>query len=122
MITEEAMAVRVRRRMTDAAQNIREAVGEIFSCGGFFADKFFLLAEKEAAILYLFFFGHYPILKGLIEKIKKAVIEWVLKISVFIHHTPPFQSLPTIPCCNIHHSTVCLLNCRPLQQQDIRRL
>jgi len=44
------MAVRVRRRMTDAAQNIREAVGEIFSCGGFFADKFSLPAEKGAQL------------------------------------------------------------------------
>lgn len=44
------MAVRQRRRMTDAAQNIREAVGEIFSCGGFFASKFSLPAEKGAQL------------------------------------------------------------------------
>lgn len=56
-----------------------------YSCATYIVSSvlIFLLAEKEAAILYLFFFGHYPILKGLIEKIKKTVIEWILKISVF---------------------------------------
>lgn len=43
----------------------------------------FLFAEKEAAILYVFFFGHYPIVKGLLEKIRKIVIEWLLKILIF---------------------------------------
>ena len=44
------MAVRQRRRMTDAAQNIKEAVGRVFSCGGFFASKFSLPAEKGAQL------------------------------------------------------------------------
>ena len=44
------MAVKQRRRMTDAAQNIREAVGSVFACGSFFASKFSLPAEKGAQL------------------------------------------------------------------------
>ena len=43
----------------------------------------FLTAEPESKLLYVFLFGYYPILKGLIEKIKKPFTEWVLKIAVF---------------------------------------
>lgn len=42
-----------------------------------------LTPDREAALLYLFFFGHYPIIKSLIEHIKNRVVEWVLKLSVF---------------------------------------
>lgn len=44
------MAVRQRRRTTDATQNIRAAVGEVFSCGGFYASKYALPAEKGAQL------------------------------------------------------------------------
>lgn len=42
-----------------------------------------VVAEKEAAVLYVCFFGHYPIVKALVEKIRKSVIEWILKIGIF---------------------------------------
>ncbi len=42
-----------------------------------------LTPDREAALLFLFFFGHYPVLKSLIEQRGKALIEWVLKLSVF---------------------------------------
>ncbi|MBQ4353619.1 MAG: hypothetical protein IJC71_01860 [Clostridia bacterium] len=44
------MAVRQRRRTTDATETIRTAVGEIFSCGSFHASKFALPAEKGAQL------------------------------------------------------------------------
>ena len=40
----------------------------------------FLFAEFESRLLYIFFLGYYPILKAIIEKIKKPVIEWILKV------------------------------------------
>lgn len=39
--------------------------------------------DREAALLFVFFFGHYPILKSLLERLSNRVLEWVLKISVF---------------------------------------
>ena len=43
----------------------------------------FLFAEPESRLLYIFFLGYYPILKAIIEKIKKPVIEWILKVLSF---------------------------------------
>lgn len=43
----------------------------------------FIFAEKEAATLFVFFFGHYPIVKSLLEKIKNVIAEWALKVLVF---------------------------------------
>ncbi len=42
-----------------------------------------LFAEKEAAFLYVFLFGYYPILKAVIEKIGILVLEYLLKFVVF---------------------------------------
>ncbi|MBR3920974.1 MAG: hypothetical protein IKJ47_03460, partial [Oscillospiraceae bacterium] len=39
--------------------------------------------DREAAFLYIFFFGYYPIVKGLIEKVKTGVLRWLLKFAVF---------------------------------------
>ena len=39
-----------------------------------------LLPQKSTAILYLLFFGYYPILKSLFERQKKRAVEWTLKI------------------------------------------
>ena len=39
--------------------------------------------DREAAMLFIFLFGHYPILKVSIEKIKSHLLEWVVKIAVF---------------------------------------
>lgn len=38
---------------------------------------------KESAILFVFFFGYYPILKSSLEKVKNRVFEWCLKIGIF---------------------------------------
>lgn len=43
----------------------------------------FLIAEPEAKMLYVLFFGYYPIVKALIEKIKSRILEYVVKFLVF---------------------------------------
>ncbi len=43
----------------------------------------FMVAEPEAKLMYIGFLGYYPILKALIERIRKPVIEWVLKMISF---------------------------------------
>lgn len=43
----------------------------------------FVTGETEAKILYILFLGYYPIIKSLIEKINKQVLEWILKLAVF---------------------------------------
>ena len=42
-----------------------------------------LFCEPEAMLMYVFLFGYYPILKAVIEKLRKPVVEWVLKIVSF---------------------------------------
>ena len=42
-----------------------------------------IIAEPESALLYVCLLGFYPVLKAVIEKIKKPVLEWALKIAVF---------------------------------------
>ncbi len=44
----------------------------------------FLVPDKEVAVMYLAFFGYYPILKSLIESKCSRVIEWVLKLASFL--------------------------------------
>ncbi len=41
-----------------------------------------LVAEPEAKMLYIMFFGYYPILKAVFEKLKSRVIEYILKFGV----------------------------------------
>ena len=43
----------------------------------------FLIADKEAAVLYILFFGYYPILKAIIEKHCSVAVSWVIKLIVF---------------------------------------
>ena len=43
----------------------------------------FFLAEAESKLLYLCFLGYYPILKSIIEQIKKRAGEWFLKFLSF---------------------------------------
>lgn len=43
----------------------------------------FVTPDKEAAILFIMFFGYYPVLKFHIDKIKAGIIRWVIKIAVF---------------------------------------
>ena len=42
-----------------------------------------LLPDKAAPLLYLLFFGYYPVVKSLIEKLNGMVLQWVLKLLVF---------------------------------------
>ncbi len=42
-----------------------------------------LLGEKEAASMFLLFFGYYPILKAYLERIHSRVIEYMIKFAVF---------------------------------------
>ena len=43
----------------------------------------FLLAETESKLMYVCFFGFYPIIKALTEKMRKPILEWVIKFAVF---------------------------------------
>lgn len=56
-----------------------------WAIGGYIASAFlvFLLAETESKLMFIGFLGFYPILKALVERIGKTVIEWVIKIICF---------------------------------------
>ena len=43
----------------------------------------FLAADKEAVLLFIVFFGYYPILKSLLEQIRQKWLSWLLKFIVF---------------------------------------
>ncbi len=43
----------------------------------------FFMAETECKMLYILFFGYYPVLKAWTEKFRKPVLEWIIKIVVF---------------------------------------
>lgn len=42
-----------------------------------------LAADKEAVTLFILFFGYYPILKAVLERLKKKAFVWALKFLVF---------------------------------------
>ena len=42
-----------------------------------------LAADKEAVLLFILFFGYYPILKANIERLRTKAIQWVIKMGVF---------------------------------------
>ncbi len=39
--------------------------------------------DREAAAMFVLFFGYYPILKSILERIKLRVVEYVLKFAIF---------------------------------------
>lgn len=43
----------------------------------------FFLAEPEAKLLYIAFFGYYPIIKAIFETMKSRALEYILKFLVF---------------------------------------
>ena len=43
----------------------------------------FLTAEIESKLMFLGFLGYYPILKATVERIRKPVLEWIIKILAF---------------------------------------
>ncbi len=51
----------------------------------FFASAIivFLIAEPEAKLLYILFFGYYPILKAVMERQKSRVLEYIVKFLIF---------------------------------------
>jgi hypothetical protein len=44
---------------------------------------FLIIPTKTVLLSYVLFFGYYPVLKSLIERIRKLPIEWVLKLVLF---------------------------------------
>ena len=40
-------------------------------------------ADKEAALLFVLFFGYYPVLKSFLERISSKVLSWISKFAVF---------------------------------------
>ncbi len=42
-----------------------------------------ILGNKEAAVMYVAFFGYYPILKSFLEKHLKPVLCWIVKYIIF---------------------------------------
>ena len=42
-----------------------------------------LIADKEAALMYIMFFGYYPILKGVFEGRLNTLLSWICKFIVF---------------------------------------
>ena len=52
----------------------------------------FLIAENEAKLLYIIFFGYYPIIKSILESVKSRAVEYILKFVLFntaliLHYT-----------------------------------
>ena len=45
--------------------------------------SFLIVTDKEAALLYTLFFGYYPVIKALIERIKSRVVQYIIKYAVF---------------------------------------
>jgi len=41
------------------------------------------IPDRSAALLYILFFGYYPAVKYLIERVKALLLQWVLKLLVF---------------------------------------
>ena len=42
-----------------------------------------LTPDKTAPLLFILFFGYYPIVKCLIERLRRKVYQWILKLLVF---------------------------------------
>lgn len=53
----------------------------VFSAVGILA--FLLVHDKEIAMMYIAFFGYYPIIKAVFEGKLHPVVSWILKVAVF---------------------------------------
>ncbi len=60
-------------------------IGKLFAVGTYIVTALLvmLLAEPEAKLMYVCFFGYYPVVKAVFEKIRFRVIEYILKLAVF---------------------------------------
>lgn len=45
--------------------------------------SFFIVPDREAAMMYICFFGFYPVVKALSEKLHSRIVEKTVKIAVF---------------------------------------
>ena len=64
---------------------VNEIIGKKWALGVFFVTSFIsfiLLTDKEAALNYTLFFGYYPLLKPVYEKLSK-VLSWGVKVLTF---------------------------------------
>lgn len=64
---------------------VSEFADKKWAAGVFFTTAFLsmiLLTDKEAGLTYTLFFGYYPLIKNLIEKLPK-ILSWVVKIVIF---------------------------------------
>ena len=64
---------------------VNEIIGKKWAVGVFFVTSlisFILLTDKETALNYTLFFGYYPLLKPIFEKLPK-VLSWVVKLVAF---------------------------------------
>ena len=64
---------------------VDEIIGKKWALGVFFVTSlisFVLLADKEVALNYTFFFGYYPLLKPIYERLPK-VLSWIVKLVGF---------------------------------------
>lgn len=59
-------------------------LGYAFGCYGATALLcLFLTPDREAALIYLLFFGYYPALYAVLSKIKSRVLGWAAKLAIF---------------------------------------
>ena len=57
-------------------------------------------ADKEAALLFVLFFGYYPVLKSFLERISNKVLSWISKFAVFnVAVVYVFSWISRIVCC-----------------------
>lgn len=42
-----------------------------------------VVAEPEAAVMFIAFLGYYPVLKSLVERLRSRAAEWAIKLAVF---------------------------------------
>ncbi len=45
--------------------------------------SFLLVPDKEAALMYSIFFGFYPIVKSLIERLSSKILQYIIKFALF---------------------------------------
>ena len=55
----------------------------VYAAVGFLS--LFICPDKEAAMLFVGFFGYYPILKGKLEKIRVRMVEYLLSENPILH-------------------------------------
>lgn len=59
------------------------AVSAVLSFTAVSALGLLVMPQKSIALLYVLFFGYYPLIKSLAERTRNRVLEWVVKIAVF---------------------------------------